>query len=460
MHAPQHDPEQSRLAGLLRPRYLVLAMVAGGMITACGGGGGGSTVAAGTPPAETPQGTQGNVVIDPVIAQADAFLFTVDGSQTDLPTLERTTGGSTYASWNPVNSPGFFSPGLKVSFFGDPDGCPVGTKVGAVHSLPGAQLQYAAGLTGITPSQDQLIWVPSGDTGACTGVADRDGPAAVYINPDPASGGMALYTSSGPRGDGQAPFFRPYGVGGQNGDGVNANNVGTYVAFRQVWRQNATVRPWRGAAASARILVNQGVGATELGSAAGSTAQVQQIMAAHFINTTCQQGGITGGRPCQLNYLFHVALQRNNVSDWNSVAWSQTVRVWYDKAQGGIPIIEGPIKDSGVSSNEVATDLPMFSSKGYATEHGPFSNRSFDVRISQAQLVSVLRILTARQTGLALDQVNDAALATMWGADWNNADAWTAESVSTNQEISNPDPARTAWIAGNVRQVYIGPAGN
>ncbi|MCA6218330.1 hypothetical protein KGA65_17480 [Ideonella sp. B7] len=450
-------------------RPLVLALALAGMLSACGGGGG-ATSASGGGQSESSQGNTSNpgsgsstpavVTTDAVSAQAHAFFFNVDGSQTSASALEAATGGSTLGQWNPVGSSAFYAPGLKVSFFGDPQGCDALTKTGTVVNGSAGDLSYVTGKVGVSLPTSELSWVPSGSTTGCSGVSDRSGPSAVYLNADASAGGLALYTSAGPRGDSKPEFFQQFQSTGQDGNGTNANIVGTYLAFRQTWRSNPTVQPFVGTSQTARVLVNQAVTATTLGASSGALAQVQQLVNLHLINNTCRVEGITAGRPCQMNYLFNTAIARNNVTDWSTVSWAQTVRVWFDAAQGGVPIIEGQLQAKGTASTDSENGLSMYTSQGNATQHGTFSPMSFDVRITMSQLANALRILTGKALGIAPTAVTEAQLAAMWSADWNNPSAWVAESVTAAQEISSADRTRSVDIAGYVRQLYVGPAAN
>jgi len=446
---------------------MVLALALAGLLTACGGGGGASGSSSGGQTETGQGGTTGSgsgsgttVAIDAVAAQPHAFFLNVDGTQTSASALEAATGGSTLGQWNPVGNSAFFAPGMKVSFFGDPQGCDTLTKTGTVVSSSASDLGYVTGKVGVSLPAPELSWVPSGNSGGCNGVSDRNGPSAVYLNANASTGGLAMYTSAGPRGDGKSAFFQQYQSTGQDGNGTNANIVGTYLAFRQTWRNNPTVQPFLGSSSTARVMVKQAVAAATLGTSSGTLAQAQQLVSLHLINNTCRAEGITTGRPCQMNYLFNTAIMRNNVSDWSSVSWAKTVRVWYDAAQGGIPIIEGQLKNKGTASTDSENGLSMFTSQGYATQHATFSPMSFDVRISMAQLTNALRILTGKALGVSPSAVTDDQLAAMWSADWNQPSAWVAESVTAAQEISSADRSRSVEIAGFVRQLYVGPAPN
>ncbi|MBN8489174.1 MAG: hypothetical protein J0M20_15800 [Burkholderiales bacterium] len=434
-----------------------MAILAAASLAACGGGGGGDTGGA----TETPQGTgSGTVPIDAVGARADAFYLKVDETLNSADALAAATGGNTFASWNPKGTKEYFAPGMRVSFFGDPTGCASGTKLGAVSGADASDLSQMASRTGLQVSAPELTWLPSGNSPGCTGVADRKGPSGVYVDPR-AGGGLALYTSAGPRDDGRGEFFGVFGAAGQDGAGTNANLTGTYLAFRQAWRTDKAIKPFLNGnqAGTARILVSQALNGAALGSSDSTLTQGQQIFSLHLINKTCLAWRSSTALPCQMNYLFTAAIQRNNLSDWSQVGWAQKVRVWYDAAQGGIPIVEGLIKSRDVASIETDTGWDMFSSKGHGTQHGPYAYRSFDVRISMPQLTSLLRILTGRQLGIAPATVTEEQLQAMWSADWQDPKAWVVESLNVGQEMSSADRSKPVWMGGHVRELYVGPAG-
>ena len=124
-------------------------------------------------------------------------------------------------------------------------------------------------------------------------------------------------------------------------------------------------------------------------------------MMATFLNTTCLRN--VSGQPCQVQYLFNTAIARSGVSNWSQVSWFKNGDVWFDPAQGGIPIVDGPIYASGQMTTDSKTRLPLFVSQGSATQHAAFSGRTFDVTISFDQLVAEMvaaDVMLARRDAL------------------------------------------------------------
>ena len=256
----------------------------------------------------------------------------------------------------------------------------------------------------------------------------------------------------------------PFDALGQNGAGANAYLSGSFAAFRQDWQASSAITPWvslgTGSNASARIVTTQGVGQSSLGSNDTSeVVQAKQQVSVSFINTQCMAEGTTGGRTCQLTYLFNTAVYRLGVEDWSSVSWFQNGKVWFDPAQGGVPIVDTPVKASGVTITDGDSGLALYTSKGAASQHASFSDTTFDMRISFTQLQNVLRIVSGRKAGVAPESVTDAQLVQDWGSAWNQRAAWKLLSGTLGQEIRNPQSDRKAVIGGSVKQLYIAPQG-
>lgn len=459
----------TRAVPFLRTPVAVVALAA--LLSACGGGGGGatSTDTATTPVTETPQGTgtgttTGSTGSTEALATTGAFNFKVDASLVDDAALKTAVGGSTYAAWNPAGGSKLLSAGLKVLFFGNASGCPTTTD-GAVTAGDDTDLRTAISASAQAATSGNLRrWAPSGQSTGCTGPAKTlSGPSMAYMNPANTQGGVALYTHTGPRADGTAGLMAPFSAAGQNGAGANAYVSGTFVTFRQNWRAANAVRPWVGANqaanASARIVSVQGVGTATVGAevSADQPIQAKQQISVSFLNTACMASGASSSRPCQVNYMFNTAVYRAGVSDWSTVAWFQNGKIWFDPAQGGTPIVELPVKAAGQVVKDNTYSLPLYVSRGAATQHTSFSGSTFDMRISFDQLQNALRIVTARSLNVKPAQVTDTDMAAQWGAQWNDRQSWVLLSSLVGQEVHNPISGRRAVIGGNLRQLYVGP---
>ena len=122
-------------------------------------------------------------------------------------------------------------------------------------------------------------------------------------------------------------------------------------------------------------------------------------------------------------------------------------------AQGGTPIVDGPIKASGVPTTESASGLPLYTSHGTATQHDAFTNAAFDVAISFD-----LRLVAAQALSIDVASVTDAQMAAFWGSTWNQPAAWVTLSGSVGQEVFNPYADRQAYVGGSFSSFYIGPS--
>jgi hypothetical protein len=433
---------------------LLMAMLA----AACGGGGGGSTdepVKGGID--EQPQDNGDSTGPAPKDGP-DALYFRPAAALAAAGAIDRLSGGSQlFAAWNPNDPKTALKPGMKVMFFGSAQGCAAGTQ-GPLASLSDSRLSKVASLTSLSHSAalPALRWTPAGSTKGCDEQAQgRDGASAVFVNAHDSAGAVGMLTTSGKQDDGAAPFFGPFGAGGQNGAGTNAYITGTFVNFRQPWWVADPLQPWTGSAV-ARVRSVQSMGAVQLDTA-GDAVQGKQQMMATFLNPTCAR--TVTGQPCQVQYLFNTAIARSGVSDWSQVSWFRSGDVWFDPAQGGIPIVDGPIHASGQLTSDSKTKLPLFVSQGSATQHKTFGGRTFDVTISFEQLQNVLRIVAASKLGVELAGLTDAQVAEVWGAAWNDREAWVLLSADVGQEVYNPDSTRKVQIGGGFSSLYVGPQG-
>ncbi|HEV8689376.1 MAG TPA: hypothetical protein VGQ91_03695, partial [Ideonella sp.] len=389
----------------------------------------------------------------------DALYFRPTSALAAAGALDRISGGDAlFAAWNPNDPRTALKPGMKVMFFGAAQGCAAGTQ-GPATALSDSRLGAIAGLTLLpaAAAPSALRWTPAGRASGCdAGAQERDGASAVYLNADDNAGAVGMLTTSGKQEDGTVPFFGPFGSGGQNGAGTNAFIAGTFVNFRQPWNGADPKQPWTGQAL-ARVRSVQSMGAFQLEAAPGSTVQVKQQMMATFLNTTCMKQ--VSGQPCQVQYLFNTAIARSGVSDWSQVAWFQKGDVWFDPAQGGIPIVDGPIFPSGQTTVDSKTGLALFASQGSATQHQAFSGRTFDVTISFAQLTNVMRVVAARKLGVELAALSDDQVTSVWGRAWNERSAWVLLSGHVGQEVYNPSSEHKVQIGGGFKSLYVGPQG-
>lgn len=333
-----------------------------------------------------------------------------------------------FTAWNPNDQDAALRPGTKIMFFGKAQGCERGTQ-------------------GPTEASTQR-WTPIGKADGCdTQAQDRQGASEVVAGDD----AVKMLTTSGRQADGVMPFFGPFDAAGQNGAGANAHIVGTFFALRQAWYAEDPLQPWANNA-KARVRSEQSMNAAQVADA--DTTQAKQQISATFLNRTCMKE--IEGRLCQVDYLFNTSIVRSGVSDWNKVRWFQTGNIWFDPAQGGIPIIDGPLLNNGVSTNDEGTGVSLFTSQGAASQHATFQNQVFDATVSFEQLCNALRVIAGRKLNMNWAQVTDAQMAQVWGSAWNQREEWVFVSGIIGQEVYNPTEQRVQ-IDGSFKSLYVGP---
>jgi hypothetical protein len=293
---------------------------------------------------------------------------------------------------------------------------------------------------------------------ATPGASTRTAPRWCRSTRATPAAASACTRTAGLQDDGLSAFLAPYGDAGQNGQGANAHIMGTFVAFRQDWHAADPIQPWL-LDTKARIVTTQTVGDTATGDATRPSefVQVKQQMAVTFLNLQCAKTMLSPATPCQIQYLFNTAMLRTGVTDWGSVAWANAGGVMFDPGQGGIPVITGPVKAPGLATTDAASGLELFTSQGNPTQHAAFTNVGFDIRLGFDDLMNAARIVAGRKQDMAPEAVDDAGMAALWGAAWNEPAQWVLLSAEVGQEVYNPYPAKKAWIGGNFSQLYVGP---
>lgn len=446
--------------------WVALSIMSLAVLAACGGGGGGgstgSTDSGTGGSSEQPTGTDTTVTIDALPAETHALRVQVDASWSDLQTAATAAGGAPVMGWNMRDATKTMVPGMKVAFFGVSGLCDSNAANGPVASGDDTEFSRARALTGVTATatRTDLRWTPSGATTACGASAQNlTGPNWIFVNPADSGGGIGMLTQVGPDLDGQTPFLQATSASGIDGNGYNANGLANFVAFRQAWASSNAIRPWvgtaDGAAVDARVLTRQSMGSADVGTGSGDTVQVKQQVMVSLINTECQKGL---QRPCQIQYLFNTAAVRTGVTDWASHSPATQGRVWFDKAQAGLPIVAGLIPAKGKTVLDSDSGLALYSSAGVESQHAAFSSKPFDMRISFAQLLNAARIIAARQLEISPSQVTDEQMATRWSSKWNQPSSWTLVSSTFGHEIYN-DAAGTrhSHIGGGLHSLYVGP---
>jgi hypothetical protein len=430
------------------------ALFAAAMLSACGGGGGGGADApVASPP---PTGTGGVGIVEaPALRSGDpeAFQFKPRAEQTDVAVLEADTGGALYSAWNPDGPGRVRGQGLKLLFFGTGSGCSSTARDGQVASLTGDPASEKIRQMGWSTPPQARLWTPTGAHADCDpSLQDRTGDAAAAILGDGVRR-LVLRTSSGVGRESVPSFFGAFPGTGMDGEGTNAHITGTFANFRQAWPADDPLQPWLGGG-TARLQATQQVKRLTLPDDAspGTLAQVKQQLMATFVNADCWETAAERGHPCQVQYVFHTTIARSDGG-----AFADTARLWFDRAQGSMLIVNGLIPGAGGVAVERETGQALYGSLGAATRHQPFQDTVFDVTVNFEQLKAALRIGTARRLGVDLATLTDAQVAEVWGPTWDRRASWALHTAHAAQEIYNDTDGRTAEIVGSWRNLYVGP---
>jgi len=374
-----------------------------------------------------------------------------------------------FSAWNPNHQSAVLKPGMKVMFFGRGENCEPASSNGPVskfNELSPRQAARIKNLTGLATSDKGHFWTPSANFEQCAPVIRNEtGDSFVYVNENPRLGGIGLFTSTGPGPGGTDSFFRPIGPKGKNGRGTNANIEGTFVSFRFGWWKNDSIRPWtdsseRDAENLAEIETIQSVATLSAGGkdhqTTNTVVQAKQQLVASLINPSCFQTRKSKKQLCQLQYLFNLAVIRSTTRDWKEVDWFKSAGLMLDPAQGGMPVIHGPVGKPGEVTHYRHSRLALYSSEGEPSQHISFSDKLFRIQISFEQLRNALRLVTAKTANKSIARVTDEDLSNKFGHKWDEPEAWALLSLHVAQEVYNPDNQIRSFIGGNVRKLTIG----
>lgn len=426
-----------------------------GLLAACGGGDEVPEAHANSEPARPHQ------AIEAWPENTTAFRLNSPALLLDQHHVRTLVDGDIVAAWNPRGSQAL-TPGMKVMFFGNGVGCdnPVRNAAVATVRSTGQDLQLPAAIeqTGmnLVEAASLTLWTPSAEGNPCAASSpSSQGPNLAYVDTT-GNGAIGLYTQSGASPEGGQPLLTAFDARGADGEGSNSHIVSTFVGFRMPWWRDQAIRPWIGVwpdTKPARISSEQVLGSIEVGR--NATVQAKQQIVVSLLNLSCQANRNQVAGPCQVQYLFNTAIAR---SDQNLPA-NNSARVWFDAMQGGIPIVAGHVPNYGDIAKDIETDFPLYESRGSATQKSPFSNATFDLRVSFSDFINAMKIVTAKRIGKNQMAVNENDISGVFGALWNDPREWVLVSTSVGQEIYNDRLADSrSWIGGRVISLYVGGA--
>jgi hypothetical protein len=385
---------------------------------------------------------------------SDAFSFT-GGS----PALASGPGaGAIFAYWDPrlsAANPHVHDPGFHISFFGTGQGCAEGALNGPVGPLDAAQArQLVAPGTAFSPASGARVWSPLPDAAQCGAAPHRAGPA--FLAASGSGVPMQLFTAVEQPGSGA--FWGPFGVRGQVGKGTNAASDGTFLNWALDWQHGHGIQPWADGNASHDITVStdEAVPATmvQYRPAGVRPSQAHQKFELGFYNTACL-AAVSNKILCQLRVMFDVALVRQQGTDWSRLKFAQQAHLLFDRAQGGLPIIEGPLEQNGELTYLGRSGAAVWRSTGAPTQHGPFQMQHFGATFNFKQLLETLHAVAAHEQRQNASS-DGADMPSMFGPRWNDPAAWTIGLVTIGQEVHVGDRATAAYIGGEVASLTVG----
>jgi len=295
-------------------------------------------------------------------------------------------------------------------------------------------------------------------------IAGETADTFVHANNDPREGGFGIFTFTGPTSNGHISFFRPYGPKGKENRGINADIEGAFVSFRFAWQGQNAIRPWPATEAphvrsSLEIRTKQSVASALVQSTGvpeeNQSAQAKQQVIIALINRGCaRHDGPTIGQ-CQVQYLFNVAVFRQGVKNWEEAEWFKTGDILLDPGQNGIAVVHGPIPKFGESVIESGSGLSLYESRGEQSQHAPFKDREFSIRLTFPQLENSLRLISARRLHKSIAKVTDEEIENGFGASWNDPSDWALLSIAVAQEVHNPHENTKVFIGGSFTELSV-----
>lgn len=369
---------------------------------------------------------------------------------------------STAAAWNPVDVKLALSPGFKVFFFGRADKCSEDAANGPTANMGSPSFAMAHSLTGIPLSKKtRFRWAPSADMNQCSPqIRSEVSETFIHANEDSATGGIGIFSSVGPEPGGRHSFWQNYTRRGKNNTGLNASIMGTYMSIRLDHKRALEVTPWANpkCVAEFRTIQNVATCVTVAPKGPKTTNQAKQALIVVFRNAKCMETKVETHRSCAIQYVMNTAVCQSGVAGWSKLGWFNAADILVDHAQGGMPVLRGPLSAQGSMVKDAQTGLALYESTGEATQHGPFAATKFGMRVSFEQLKTSLRVAVSRVRHVPPVAVKDADVAAMFGESWNDQEQWYLAAVNFGQEVFSQEDNAHVYIGGGIKYLYIGPA--
>ena len=360
------------------------------------------------------------------------------------------------AYWNPA--PGKISrPGFHIAFWGSAEGCskpvlngPTARNVQVEPKKPGSQIgplvfQGKSASRVYTPVPDVSLCAPD----STVGLTPR---SYVAIDESGNSGeGIKLFSYAGKDKRATGFAFLPHpSTGGRAG--ANADIIGTFTTFRFAAGGNP-VRPWADDG-SLNIQTVQGVTSAQVAEDSPPDTQVKQQIIVTFINQPCLKSVANSPTKCHLQMLFNTAILRQGLKDWRDRPQFKDAAVFFDPAQGGIPVLRGHLGDKGepTSLNDKSgKTFVAWKSAGTATFNGKGGQGNFALSMTFDQFLKILDHIASSEKRTPVTD----GIARLYGDRWNDPNAWSLLSVRFAQEVHNRNLSKPAFIEGYMKSIVI-----
>ena len=350
------------------------------------------------------------ILVQVSTATTEEILFSIEPGS--IPYFKE---GKVYASWQ-LKGRGSPPEGINIRFFGKAEGCAADTQEGVVEAFTKGQ---------------EFCYKPIPDDKFCDLTVKSDTSCNFICFNE----GIKIHTGSGISDNGLPCFLNSRDKEGI-GEGVNANNLGNFVNFKlsnnkiKVYEKHKRIK----------IIFQSSVEKVSLNPIPrGKPLQAHQKVTIGLQNNYCIQEKKDKKSLCSVKYLLVHFVKRVSVKPHK---WEKS-RIWFDRGQGGMPIIS------------VFSDSGLVTFCGDALKHEPFENSSFCYEISWEQFLMGLKSIASKYYNKPIEFVTDSDLISLFGSQYSNPSAWYLAVVSFSHEVHDPYKDYNNYIEGRLKKLNI-----
>uniref|UniRef100_A0A7V5XHU7 Uncharacterized protein n=1 Tax=Thermodesulfobacterium geofontis TaxID=1295609 RepID=A0A7V5XHU7_9BACT len=320
-----------------------------------------------------------------------------------------------FATWQ-LKGRGSSPEGINILFFGKVVGCDVESQKSTIE---------------ISKKRGEICYKPIPDSDFCNLTIKSDTSCSFTCFNE----GIKIRTGSGLGRSGLPCFLNARdkeGVGG----GVNAHILGNFVNFKLPDNKIEIYNKYK------KIKINflSSVEKVSLNPILRKEPlQAHQKVTIGLKNQNCIQEKKDKKSLCSVKYLLVHFVKRVSVKPHK---WGKT-RIWFDKGQGGLPIIS------------VFSDSEFVSFCGDTLKHEPFKNATFCYEISWEQFLTGLKSIASKYYNKPIGSIAKSDLISLFGSQYDNSSAWYLAVVSFSHEIHDPYKDYSNYIEGKLKKLTI-----